>query len=186
MADITGAANSIGKGIADHCFKGGMKVVLADIAEDRLREHEREYRSKGFEMLTNKCDVTKYREVENLAKETIREFGMILILFNDAGFGTVGDLVKPKWEANQNDWELIMNVNLWGVINVIRIFLPFMLNQDNEGYIVKTSSASGLLSDNGIGIYSMTKHAVVSLPDTLQNKLAEIESKIRVSVLYPG
>ena len=185
VAVITGAASGIGKAIADHCFREGMKVVLADIAEDRLSEVEREYRNQGFDLLADPCDVAKYEDVENLAKETVREFGKIHLLFNNAGVGTVGDIVKPLWEASDDNWELITNVNLWGAINVIRIFLPIMLNQDTECHIVNTSSSAGLLSGNAIGIYRMTKAAIINLSETLQNQLVDIESKIRVSVLCP-
>lgn len=186
VAVVTGAASGIGRGLAWHSAREGMKVVLADIAEDRLRDVEREMRANGYQVLAVKCDVSSYSEVERLAEKTIQAFGEVHLLFNNAGLSTVGDIVQPLWKAGDHDWKLITQVNLQGMINGIRIFLPVMLSQDTECHVVNTASAAGLLSYRPLGIYAMTKHAVVALSETVHIQLSGLHSKVGVSVLVPG
>jgi NADP-dependent 3-hydroxy acid dehydrogenase YdfG len=186
VAVVTGAASGIGRGLAWHGAREGMKVVLADIAEDTLRDVEREMRADGHQVLAVKCDVSSYSEVEQLAAETIQAFGEVHLLFNNAGLSTVGDIVQPLWIAGDHDWKLITQVNLQGVINGIRIFLPVMLSQDTECHVVNTASAAGLLSYRALGIYAMTKHAIVALSETAHIQLSGMHSKVGVSVLVPG
>jgi NADP-dependent 3-hydroxy acid dehydrogenase YdfG len=186
VAVVTGAASGIGRGLAWHGAREGMKVVLADIAEDRLRDVEREMRADGHQVLAVKCDVSSYNDVEQLAAKTIQAFGEVHLLFNNAGLSTVGDIVQPLWRAGDHDWKLITQVNLQGVINGIRIFLPVMLSQDTECHVVNTASAAGLLSYRALGIYAMTKHAIVALSETAHIQLSGMHSKVGVSVLVPG
>src|SRR5262249_11282754 len=101
---------------------------------------------------------------------------------NNAGIGTAGTI----WETSAADWEWTMNVNLWGVIHAVRVFVPIMLAQDVECHIVNTASIAGLISGPGLGPYKVTKHGVVTLSETLYHELAQRQAKIKVSVLCPG
>ncbi len=128
-------------------------------------------------------DVSKVDDIEKLAQKTIDRYWEVHLLFNNAG---VVLLNRFTWENTLSDWEWIMGVNLWGVIHGVRIFVPIMLKQDNECYIINTSSLAGLLITPFQGVYNVTKHGVIALSETLSYELKEINSKIRVSVFCPG
>jgi NADP-dependent 3-hydroxy acid dehydrogenase YdfG len=185
VAVITGAASGIGLGIARRAVKEGMKVVLADIEKDALNQAEEELKSKGAEVLSVVTDVSKLEHIENLAQKTIERFGEVHFLCNNAGVASPGAL----WECILSDWEWVIAVNLWGVINGIRVFIPIMHEQDNECYIVNTSSMAGVLHGDGTnGIYSVTKQGVVALSESLRSAFINplFKSKIGISVLLPG
>lgn len=184
VAVITGAASGIGLGIAKRAVIEGMKVVLADIDEKYLRKRAaRKMERMGADFITVVTDVSNADDMEKLAQKTIDNYGEVHLLFNNAG---VALLNRLAWEHSLSDWEWIMGVNLWGVIHGIRIFVPIMLKQDNECYIINTSSLAGLLITPFQCVYNVTKHGVIALSETLSYELKEINSKIRVSVLCPG
>ena len=121
-------------------------------------------------------------EPEALARKTLDAFGGVHIVCNNAG---VGGGTGPLWENTLADWNWVMGVNLWGVVHGVRTFLPIMIEQDSEGHVVNTASVAGLI--NGpLGIYGVTKHAVVSLSECLHSQLQMAGAKIGVSVLCPG
>lgn len=182
VAIITGGANGIGLGIAKRAVKENMKVIIADIDGNALAKAEEELRDLGGKVMSVLTDVSKAENVEALAQKTLNAFGEVHILCNNAGVGVSGLL----WEFTLNDWKYVMNVNLWGVIHGIRIFVPIMLKQDNECHIVNTSSMAGLITESLQGIYNMTKQGVVALSETLSRELENENSKIKVSVLCPG
>jgi len=183
VAVITGAASGIGRGLARRAAKEGMKVVLADIEKDALIKTEEELKSSGTDVISVLTDVSKAEAIENLAQKTIDAFGEVHLLCNNAGIGVPG----PIWEGTLSDWEWILGVNLWGVIHGVRTFIPIMLQQDNECHIVNTSSMSGLLpGEERLGIYDVTKHAVVALSESLRASFKQLGAKIGVSVLCPG
>ncbi|MFX1275970.1 MAG: SDR family NAD(P)-dependent oxidoreductase [Promethearchaeota archaeon] len=182
VAVITGAASGIGLGIAKRAVNEGMKVVIADIEEKALASAKELLKESGDNVLSVVTDVSKESDIRNLAQETIYNFGKVNLLCNNAGVGFSGLL----WEASLAEWEWVMNVNLWGVIHGIRIFVPIMLEQDEDCHIVNTSSMAGLLATNYQGIYSMTKFGVVALSEVLNTELSSMNSKIKVSVLCPG
>ncbi len=181
-AVITGAGSGIGAAIARQCAQEGMKIVIADIEGSSLAKIENELKSLGIDVVSVICDVAKEWDVKLLFEKVIHEFGEIHYLFNNAGVST-GNLI---WKTTKKDWEWVLGVNLWGIINVIRTFVPSLLNQDCECHIVNTSSVAGLTSAPGNGIYSVTKHAIVTISETLFYELKLLNSKINVSVLCPG
>ncbi len=181
VAVVTGGASGIGRGMAERFGALGMKVVLADVEEPTLRQTGVELREKGIDVLGVLTDVSRAEEVERLAEQTFNAFGAVHILCNNAGVvGTLGPIVNDTLK----DWEWVMGVNLWGVIHGVRIFLPIMLKQGEEGHIVNTASLAGLMS--GRGIYGVTKQAVVALSESLYNELKLAEAKIGISVLCPA
>jgi NAD(P)-dependent dehydrogenase (short-subunit alcohol dehydrogenase family) len=182
VAVITGAASGIGRGIAEHCVKKEMKVVLADIEEAALRETEQVLKAKGATALAIRTDVSKAGDIETLARKTLDAFGAVHLLFNNAGVQTR----KTIWESTLADWEWVINVNLWGVIHGVRVFVPIMLQQQTECHIVNTASAVGLTSGAGTATYRVTKHGVVGLSETLYLELKQRGSQIGVSILYPS
>ena len=182
VAVITGAASGIGRGIAEHCVQKELKVVLADIEETALRETEKTLQAKGATVLAIRTDVSKANDIETLARKTLDTFGAVHLLFNNAGVQTR----RTIWESTLTDWEWVINVNLWGVIHGIRVFVPIMLLQQTECHIVNTASIAGLTSGPLMGTYRVTKHGIVSLSETLYLELQQRNAPIGVSVLCPS
>ncbi len=182
VAVITGAASGIGLGIAERCVGEGLQVVLADIDEENLARAETGLKTAGGTVLAVRTDVSKRSDVELLARRTLDTFGQVHLLFNNAGVAAGG----APWEATWNDWEWVINVNLWGVIHGVKVFTPLMIAQNTECHIVNTSSTAGLTVGGAIGPYSVTKHAVVALSESLYLTLQQRNSLVKVSVLCPG
>ena len=182
VAVVTGAASGIGFGLAEHCVKEGMKVVLADVEEPALAQSEKELRALGGTVLSVRTDVSKADDIEALANKTLDEFGAVHLLFNNAGVEVTGRV----WEQTLADWEWIISVNLWGVIHGIRVFVPIMLPQNTECHIVNTASTAAVTSGPGLGSYRVTKHGVTGLSETLYHELNQQNAPIGVSVLFPS
>jgi len=182
VAVVTGAASGIGRAIAERCAREGMRVVLADVEEPALRQAKEELRAAGADVLAVVTDVSHAGDVEALARKTMDAYGAVHLLCNNAGVGAGG----AAWETTLNDWKWVLGVNLWGVIHGLRTFLPIMLDQDAEAYIVNTASIAGLISYAPDAPYHVTKHAVVALSEKLYYDLAYREAKVHVSVLCPG
>jgi NAD(P)-dependent dehydrogenase (short-subunit alcohol dehydrogenase family) len=183
VAVITGAASGLGRAMAERCVQEGMKVVLADVELEPLAETEASMKASGATVLAVRTDVSQPSDVEALAQKTLEAFGAVHLLFNNAGVATGPCAV---WESTIADWEWIIGVNLWGVIHGVRIFVPIMLDQDADCHIVNTASVAGLISGPELGAYKVTKHAVVTLSETLYHELAQLGARIKVSVLCPG
>ena len=182
IAVITGAASGIGRGIAERCVQEGMKVVLADVEEAALAQAEQELRATHATVLAVQTDVSRASDIEALAQKTLKAFGAVHLLVNNAGVGAGSSI----WESTLADWEWVMGVNLWGVIHGLRIFVPIMLAQATEGHIVNTASIAGLLPYHPGAPYQVTKHGVVALSEQLYYSLAQRNAKVKVSVLCPG
>jgi len=182
VAVITGAANGIGRGIAERCVNEGMKTVLADIDDASLAKAEAELKTLSGTVLSVRTDVSKRADVELLARRTLDAFGQVHLLFNNAGVAAGGS----PWEATWNDWEWVIGVNLWGAIHGVKVFTPLMLAQNVECHIVNTASTAGLIVGGGSAPYSVTKHAVVALSESLFLTLQKRTALVKVSVLCPG
>ncbi|MFH2012355.1 MAG: SDR family NAD(P)-dependent oxidoreductase [Pseudomonadota bacterium] len=183
VAVITGGASGIGYGIARRCVKEGAKVVLVDVNQKALTEAKSELEAAGATVFTMSADISKASDMEQLAQKTLDNFGEVHLLFNNAGVGVPGPQI---WETTLSDWEWVINVNLWGLIHSLRIFVPIMLKQDTECHIVNTASMAGLISPAGYGAYNASKHGVVALSETLHHELTKLQAKIKISVLCPG
>ncbi len=182
VAVITGAASGIGRGLAERCVQEGMKVVLADVEEAALAQTAQELRAAGATLLAVRTDVSRASDIETLAQQTLKAFGAVHLLVNNAGVGAGGSI----WECTLADWKWVMGVNLWGVIHGLHTFVPIMLAQAAEGHIVNTASIAGLLPYHPGASYQVTKHAVVALSEQLYYSLAMQQARIKVSVLCPG
>ena len=186
VAVITGAASGFGREFALIGARLGMKLVLADVQTEALYTVEQELEAAGAQVLAMRCDVRKSEQVQALADAAMARFGAVHLLFNNAGVGA-GGLI---WEHSQADWEWVLGVNLWGVIHGVRIFTPLMLacaknDASFEGHIVNTASMAGLLNAPTMGVYNVSKHAVVSLSESLYQDLRLVEAPIGASVLCP-
>jgi NAD(P)-dependent dehydrogenase (short-subunit alcohol dehydrogenase family) len=172
VAVITGGASGLGREFANVAAREGMKLVLADVQLDALEHAVEELKARGVRVIGTVCDVRKGEQVQALADAAIAEFGAVHLVFNNAGVGS-GGLI---WENTEADWEWVMGVNVWGVIHGVRIFTRLMLEAAAsdaafEGHIVNTASMAGLLNAPAMGVYNVSKHAVVSLSETLYHDL---------------
>ncbi len=179
VAFVTGGASGIGLGIARAFARAGMNVMIADIREDHLKSALSTF-SDNKRVRGLKLDVTDRPAMARAVEETLRAFGKIHVLCNNAGVGLAG----PMKLATHADWDWVMGVNVGGVINGIVSFLPRMLAQGEGGHIVNTCSMSGILPHGGAGIYTTSKAAVIGMSEVLRSELAE--EKIGVSAFCPG
>ncbi len=186
VAVITGAASGLGREFALLGAKYGMKLVLADVQDDALEQTRSDLAAQGAQVIARHCDVRDAIQLQAVADTAMTTWGAVHLVFNNAGVGS-GGLV---WENTVADWEWVLGVNLWGVIHGVRIFTPLMLacakqDPDYEGHIVNTASMAGLLNAPAMGIYNVSKHAVVSLSESLYHDLQLVNAPIMASVLCP-
>jgi NAD(P)-dependent dehydrogenase (short-subunit alcohol dehydrogenase family) len=183
VAVVTGAASGIGRAMAERFAREGMKLVLADVQEKPLAEARDAIARGGAEVIAVPTDVSKWEQVDALAKRAVEAYGAAHVVCNNAGVGTGG----VSWEMSAADWEWVFAVNQWSVVHGIRAFVPRMIAQ-GEGHIVNTASIAGLLSAPGMGAYCATKHAVVAMSECLHLDLAVTgnASKVHVSVVCPA
>ena len=185
-AVLTGAGSGFGLECARIGAKLGMHLVLADVQQDALDSAVAEMQAAGAQVLGMRVDVSKADQVEALGAATLARFGAPHFVFNNAGVGS-GGLI---WENTLQDWEWVIGVNLMGVAHGIRVFTPMMLAAAEkdaafQGHIVNTASMAGLLNAPNMGIYNVSKHAVVSMSETLYQDLALVTDQISASVLCP-
>lgn len=185
-AVLTGGGSGFGLECARIGAKLGMNLVLADVQQDALDKAVAEMEAAGAQVLGMRVDVSKADQVEALGAATLKRFGAPHFVFNNAGVGA-GGLI---WENTAADWEWVIGVNLMGVAHGIRVFTPMMLeaaakDPAYQGHIVNTASMAGLLNAPNMGIYNASKHAVVSMSETLYQDLALMTDQISASVLCP-
>lgn len=183
VAVITGAGSGFGREFARFGAAQGMKLMLADVQQDALDAAVEEARAAGADALGARADVSKADDVDQLAAHAFARFGAVHLLFNNAGVAGGGGYV---WETSPKDWQWILGVNLMGVVHGIHAFVPRMLKQDCECHVVNTASAAGLVSAPLMSAYNASKHAVVTLSETLFHDLRVAKGKIGVSVLCPA
>ncbi len=182
VAVVTGGASGLGRAMAQRFAREGMKLVLADVQQDALDRAVAEFAAAGHEAIGVRCDVSKAGDVDALRDAAVARFGKVHVLCNNAGVAPGG----LAWESTVADWEWCLGVNVYGVIHGLRSFVPSMLAHDEEAHVVNTASVAGLISPQGMGIYCVSKHAVVTLTECLHHDLATKTSRIKTSVLCPA
>ena len=182
VAVITGAASGFGRAFAAKGAALGMKLVLADVNAHALAEVVDALSAQGVEAIGVPTDVSNGDAVEALAQRALDAFGKVHLLFNNAGVGAGGFL----WESSAKDWAWVFGVNVMGVAHGVRVFTPIMLRQNEPAHIVNTASVAGLLSPPSMGIYNASKHAVVSLTETLFHDLRNAGGPVGCSLLCPA
>jgi NAD(P)-dependent dehydrogenase (short-subunit alcohol dehydrogenase family) len=182
VAVITGAASGIGRGLAEHAAKLGMRLVLADLDAPGLYALCDQLRTGGAQAIACVTDVGDLAQVDRLRDLAVEHFGGVDLLFNNAGVMQTG----YSWEISQAQWQRMLNVNLNGVINGIRSFVPLFLHQGRAAHVINTASLAGLLSSPLMAPYNVTKQAVVALSETLHYELSMLGAPITVCVVCPG
>ncbi|MFM0521981.1 MULTISPECIES: SDR family oxidoreductase [Caballeronia] len=183
VAVITGAGSGFGREFAKLGASLGMKLVLADLDTAALAATVEAVRAEGGDAIGVTTDVSDAAQVEALARASLETYGGAHLLFNNAGVGAGGFV----WENSANDWQWVFGVNVMGVANGLRAFVPVMLEQNEPAHIVNTASVAGLLAAPAMGVYNASKHAVVALTETLHHDLRLAgASLIGVSLLCPA
>ncbi len=181
VAVVTGAASGIGFGLASAFAAEGMKVVLADIEAPALGRAVETLQATGAHVFGVRTDVSDATDVQALADAAVERFGAIHIACNNAGVGGGG----LSWEAPLEMWEWVLGVNMWGVINGVRAFVPILMRQP-EAHVVNTASVAGLVAGPFMGPYNASKYAVVAISETLHHEMTLMSPHVKVSVLCPG
>jgi NAD(P)-dependent dehydrogenase (short-subunit alcohol dehydrogenase family) len=181
VAVVTGGASGIGFGLASAFAAEGMKIVLGDIEESALSDAVGKLEAAGADVLGVHTDVSDAAQVQALADAAVERFGAIHLACNNAGVGGGG----LSWEAPLDMWEWVLGVNLWGVINGVRAFVPILMRQP-EAHIVNTASVAGVVAGPFMAPYNASKHAVVAISETLYHEMALMAPHVKVSVLCPG
>ena len=185
-AVLTGAGSGFGLECARIGARLGMNLVLVDVQQDALDKAAAEATAAGVPVLARRVDVSSAEQMEALAAAVKQRFGAPHFVFNNAGVGS-GGLI---WENSIADWNWVLGVNVWGVVHGVRLFTPMMLEAAQadpayRGHIVNTASMAGLLNPPNMGVYNVSKHAVVSLTETLYQDLALVTDQVGASVLCP-
>jgi len=183
-AVITGAGSGFGLETARLAAARGMNLVLVDVQADALEKAVAEF--SHVEVLSRVVDVAKADQMQALADAVQERFGAPHFVFNNAGVGSDGLI----WENTLADWEWVLGVNLMGVVHGVRLFTPMMLaaakaDPTYSGHIVNTASMAGMLNPPNMGVYNVSKHAVVSLSETLHQDLSLVTDQVHASVLCP-
>lgn len=182
VAVITGAASGIGFSLSRRFAAEGMSVVMADVEEPALAKAAAALEHNGARVLPVATEVSDADAVNRLRDAALAAFGAVHVVCNNAG---VGGPHGPLWECPPGEWDWVMGVNLGGVINGVRAFMPVLLEAD-AGHMMNTASIFGVFAGS-LGPYGVSKHAVVALTETLHFNLASAGSThVRVSVLCPG
>ncbi len=180
VAVVTGGASGIGAGIARACAEQGMRVALADIELAPAEQLARALEAEGTPAFAVRTDVSAPADFERLADAVFERFGAADVLFNNAGVAQGGAI----HEFTPGDWSWLLGVNLYGVVNGCRAFVPRWLSLGEPAHVVNTASVGGFLSGPILGMYSTTKYAVVAYSEALAQELAA--NRIGVSILCPG
>ena len=182
VAVVTGAASGIGFGLAERFAAEGMHVVMADVEEPALSKAAATLAESGASVLPLVTDVASLAAVEALRDAALSQFGAVHVVCNNAG---VGGPHGPLWECPAGEWDWVLGVNLNGVMNGVRAFMPVLLRQD-AGHLVNTSSVFGVFAGT-LGPYGVSKHAVTALTETLYfNLKSQGIAHVGVSVLCPS
>jgi NAD(P)-dependent dehydrogenase (short-subunit alcohol dehydrogenase family) len=185
VAIITGGAGGVGRCIGLALAREGARIVVADIEDTAIERTVADIKATGAEAIGVRADVTQQAELDTLADTAFTTFGEVHLVFANAGIGAgeFGNL----WDYSDNDWKWSFNVNVWGVINTIRAFMPRLVEQDVEAHFVISGSANGaVVKLPYTPIYTCTKAAVQSITENLHQQLVMMNSPVKVNALFPG
>jgi NAD(P)-dependent dehydrogenase (short-subunit alcohol dehydrogenase family) len=177
---ITGGASGLGLSLGLRYGREGYKVCLGDVNEAAFASAREEVLRAGApEVMCLRCDVTQEADLERVSQELLARWGGVDIVVNNAGVAQAGAID----EVSLADWQWILDINLLGVVRGCKVFTPIFKRQ-GSGTFINVASMAGLLDMPKMSSYNVSKAAVVSLSETLQNELAH--SKLRVHVVCPS
>jgi NAD(P)-dependent dehydrogenase (short-subunit alcohol dehydrogenase family) len=182
VAVVTGGASGLGFALAEAFAQRELKLVVADVEAGALTAAVARIEELGAEVIGRTTDVGSPEQVDALAAATLDRFGRVDVVCNNAGVSTLG---PRMWEVPLADWEWVLRVNLGGVINGIRAFVPHFVAQ-GTGHVVNTASMAGVSVPPMHGPYLASKHAVVALSESLALELSSVAPEVGVTVVCPG
>jgi NAD(P)-dependent dehydrogenase (short-subunit alcohol dehydrogenase family) len=186
VAVVTGGASGVGRAIVTQLASEGSRVVIADINAESIGKTRNELADRGLTVDGMEVDVTRAESVNALAQRVFATYGNVHLLFNNAGVG-VKEAKRRIWTLPEQDWQWAFAVNVIGVTNGIRAFVPTMLERGEEGHVINTSSGNGgIASLPTTPIYASTKAAVTSLTEVLRYQFLMDGAKLQAHVLFPG
>ena len=180
VAVLTGAASGIGQALAIALDKEGVELVLVDVEKDKL---ESTGQLLQRDSLLCHLDISDADAMNALGEKVYQSHNNVHLLFNNAG---VMGPMAPMWELEESDWDWVFNVNVKGLANGIRAFVPRMLAQDDASRVINTASEASFAARAYVGVYHASKHAVLAMTETLAQELNFLDAKIRVSAVCPG
>ncbi|ALA40913.1 putative oxidoreductase [Paenibacillus polymyxa] len=176
---ITGASSGIGEATAKELASKGAKLVLAARREARLQKLQEAIQNNGGQAVYKVTDVSSHEQMEELADYALKEFGKIDVMVNNAGVMPL----SPVHEKKIKEWDLMVDVNIKGVLYGIAAVLPSM-RERREGHIINVSSIAGHLVFPASSVYSGTKFAVRAITEGLRRE--ECINNIRTTIVSPG
>ena len=182
VAVVTGGASGIGLALARRFGTDGCSVMLADIEKAALDEAVSLLREEGIRAEGLICDVADYGSVVALEARTAELFGRTHLLFNNAGVSITG----PTWSMSLDDWRWVWDVNVWGVVNGVKAFLPNMLAHGEGGHVINTGSLASFNGNGDHAPYCSSKAAVLGLSQSLYSEMQAMMTEIGVSIVCPG
>lgn len=180
-AVITGAAAGIGEGLAAYLGRLGMRVIVADINPEAAEQVAKGIRASGGTAEAAELDVTDYEAMDRLAAQLFARYGSVELLVNNAGLENAGFL----WEVDPDRWKQVMSVNVNGVFHGIRAFMPRMIEAGKPAVVANLASVAAFSSTPVQAPYTVTKHAVLSLTESLHQEVSLIGAPIQISAVLP-
>jgi NAD(P)-dependent dehydrogenase (short-subunit alcohol dehydrogenase family) len=185
VAIITGGASGVGRSLAFALGRRGARIAVGDVDKAAMAQVREDLAAEGIDAIVEFCDVTSVESLANLADKAEAAFDSIDLVFANAGIGA-GE-TGAMWDYSEKDWQWCLNVNVWGVINSIRAFMPRLVARNQEAHFVVTGSGNGayvILPD--APIYTASKAAVHAITENLHYQVQAAQSPVKVSALFPG
>lgn len=182
VAVITGAGSGIGAGLVTHAASLGMRIALADVDFASVQARSEDLAAQGVEASAHRVDVRSARALEELSEAVYERWGTTTLLINNAGIELHGN----TWEVEADQWQRVIDINLLGVFNGIRAFVPRMIQDSRTSHVVTISSVAALRTNPGTSAYAASKHANLALTECLALELAEVAPQVRVTAVLPG
>ena len=179
VAVITGAGSGMGRYLAVLLAKSGCDVVICDVNEDSLTDTAAMLKSYNVAVSSHRLDVADEEAIKALPEKVIAQHGKVDLVFNNAGITVDSDFSNMP----ESDWDKVMDVNLHGVINMTRAFLPY-LKERPEAAVVNTSSIFGMIAVPRQSVYHATKFAVRGFTESLVKEMKG--TSVQVHCVHPG
>jgi short-subunit dehydrogenase len=184
VAIITGAASGIGLALSTVCLEQNMRVIMIDKDKEKLTLESTQLKAQFPNQINDYyCDITQLDAVKSLAVTLEQNVSQIDWIFNNAGI--IGRMA-PLWELPCEEIHKVIEVNVYGMIHIIQSFIPLLFKQQSPSHIINMASLYAVCSGSHVASYSMSKHAVLALSESLYFDLKRLNKPVEVSVVFPS